>query len=169
MGLTYLLLGSNLGNRESMLEKALIGIRSEIGEVNRKSKIYETEPWGYEDDKMYLNQVFEVNTDLSPQQLMDHILKIEKRLGRVRLDGEISAREIDIDILLYDDIVIQEKDLIIPHPRFHLRKFALLALAELDGSLIHPVMDCSVKKLLEKCEDPLEVKVYTKEGIITAQ
>jgi len=157
----YLLLGSNLGDRESYLKLAVKAINREVGEVISRSSVYETEPWGYDDDKPYLNQAIKIVTGLTPEQVLRMVLKIEKRNGRRRrFDGGIEAREIDIDILFFGDLVIKTAHLCIPHPRLHLRKFVLIPMADLDPDFIHPESGKTIGALIESCSDRLEVKKY---------
>jgi 2-amino-4-hydroxy-6-hydroxymethyldihydropteridine diphosphokinase len=126
-------LGANLGDREAAILDAAQRI-----EAKRLSTIRETEPWGYADQPPYLNAVAEVETELSPQELIARLLEVERELGRIRLGPRWGPRTIDLDLLLYDDAVVEEPDLVVPHPRLHERVFALKPLAELDPSLIVP-------------------------------
>jgi 2-amino-4-hydroxy-6-hydroxymethyldihydropteridine diphosphokinase len=124
--LAYVGLGSNLGDREELIRRAamLIGAR-------RLSTIRETEPWGYEDQPLFLNAVAELETALEPRQLLDRLLDVERRLGRKRVGPQWGPRRIDLDLLLYDGVSIDEPGLTLPHPRLHERLFVLEPLAEL--------------------------------------
>jgi 2-amino-4-hydroxy-6-hydroxymethyldihydropteridine diphosphokinase len=126
MTLAYVGLGSNLGNSERLIREAaeLIGAR-------RLSSIVETEPWGYVDQPNFLNAVAELETALSPRQLLDHLLDVERRLGRERVGHRWGPRTIDLDLLLYGDEIVDEPGLVLPHPRLLEREFALGPLAEL--------------------------------------
>jgi len=157
MNRTYLLIGGNVGNRLQNLEKAVSLIGLKAGQVRKTSAIYETEAWGKSDQPAFLNQVVAINTSLAPQDLLQTILQIEKEMGRERLE-KYGPRTIDIDILLYDDVVLDTRVLAIPHPQLHLRRFALTPLAEIAASALHPVLKKSIDELLLECPDKLAVK-----------
>lgn len=159
----YLLLGGNLGNRTSYLADARKSIIAAVGSITQRSKLYETAAWGNTDQPAFLNQVLAVQTELSPEQVLQKINAIEQELGRVRLE-HWGARVIDIDILFYDQLVLQSQRLTIPHPQLHLRRFTLLPLAEIAPQLEHPVLEKTVEDLLEICPDMLEVRVYREEA-----
>ncbi len=133
MTLAYVGLGSNLGDRETMIRRAaeLIGAR-------RLSTIVETEPWGYEHQPCFLNAVAEVETDLEPRALLDQLLDVERALGRERIGPPWGPRSIDLDLLLYGDAEVDEPGLTVPHPHLHQRLFVLEPLAELAPSLKIP-------------------------------
>jgi 2-amino-4-hydroxy-6-hydroxymethyldihydropteridine diphosphokinase len=158
MAQIYLLLGGNTGDRTDYLNMARESIERDIGTVETVSALYETEPWGFDDKNLFLNQLVVASTDLEPEQALEKILKIELQLGRERIEGQYSSRTIDIDILFYEDRVINEKDLVIPHPRLHERRFALEPLAEVVPEMNHPVLDKTISILLEECPDKLQVK-----------
>ena len=136
----FLSLGSNLGDKEENIRKAISLIGEKVGEVLRQSSLIETEPWGYESENKFLNGVILVETSFTPRQLLRATQKIERHLGRNRksLDPNIqtsasskySDRPIDIDILLYDDIILDEPDLKIPHPLMQERDFVMKPLKE---------------------------------------
>ncbi|HNP48721.1 MAG TPA: 2-amino-4-hydroxy-6-hydroxymethyldihydropteridine diphosphokinase [Bacteroidia bacterium] len=156
---TLLLLGTNVGNRKEHLLDACEAIQQHIGSAELKSSVYETDAWGKEDQPAFLNQVILVTTTLTPEQVLDEILKIEKQMGRVR--GEKwASRIIDIDILFFDNEVIEKNKLKIPHPFLHERKFTLVPLAELVPQFMHPVLGKSMGQLLREVNDPLEVRPY---------
>lgn len=157
MNLVYLLLGANLGDRRCQLSKAIAEIEEQVGHLIDSSSIYETAAWGVEDQPSYFNQVLSVETMLDPRALLTAIHEIEYRLGRTRTK-KWESRVIDIDILFYNDQVIDEESLTIPHPFLHKRKFTLLPLGELTTELWHPVLKKTVRQLLEELEDPLDVK-----------
>lgn len=133
MTLAYVGLGSNLGDREKLIRDAaeLIGAR-------RLSSLIETEPWGYENQPPFLNAAAELDTALTPRQLLDHLLDVERRLGRERIGHRWGPRTIDLDLLLYGDEVVDEPGLVVPHPRLLEREFALRPLAELVPARIIP-------------------------------
>jgi 2-amino-4-hydroxy-6-hydroxymethyldihydropteridine diphosphokinase len=147
MKLAYLSLGSNVGNREGMLQEALRLLHAPDLRVVRVSPVYETEPMELRDQPWFLNLVAEIETDLLPRQLLARTQKIEKELGRKRkvLKG---PRTIDIDILLYGSFVIGTPDLQVPHPRMAERRFVLEPLAQLAPELRHPVLRRTVGELL---------------------
>jgi len=155
---TYLLLGSNIGDRENHFEYAISRLNAEAGTVVKISSFYETAPWGVTGQQNYLNAALLLETELGPGKLF-HILKnIEKEAGRTDL-RKYAPRPLDIDILFYDDEVIKTNELTIPHDKLHLRRFTLVPLNELAPAFHHPVLNKSIAALLEACEDPLEVKL----------
>ncbi|WP_242920379.1 2-amino-4-hydroxy-6-hydroxymethyldihydropteridine diphosphokinase [Pontibacter liquoris] len=155
----YLLLGGNLGNRTLYLQQARESIAAQVGPIKQSSQLYQTAAWGKTDQPAFLNQVLEVDTALTPEQVLQSINRIEHELGRERQE-HWGARVIDIDILFYDELVLQTQRLTIPHPQLHLRRFTLLPLAEIAPELVHPVLGKSIRSLLEACPDQLEVQVY---------
>jgi len=163
MSRVYLLLGSNLGNRRHILGKAVTQIQAVTGSVVRSSSIYETEPWGFNDGPDFLNQALIVETDRSPHEVLEKVLSIEEQLGRERLPGIVS-RILDIDILFYDDLVMDEPDFVIPHPRLPQRRFALVPMNEIAGDYIHPVLKEPVAVLLARCRDRHRVTRYPDDG-----
>lgn len=143
----YLGLGSNLGNRRSILDGATAALPP-AARVLRRSPIYETAPWGYTAQPSFLNQVIEAETDLVPSKLLSELKQIERDLGR-QPRFRNGPREIDIDILLYDDLVVNEGSLQIPHPRLQERAFILAPLADLAPELVIPDASATVVDLLE--------------------
>lgn len=161
MKIIFLGLGSNLGSRESNLSHAIEQISEHIGNVKACSSMYETEPWGFQSDDLFLNMALKVESDLSPGELLHKILKIESTLGRLRGDKRYSSRVIDIDILLFDNLIVETEDLTVPHPLLHERKFVLVPLCDIASEVKHPVLKKNIKELLEICEDrttPKKVK-----------
>lgn len=148
MKLVYLSLGSNLGDRERHLEMALQKLAAPDLHILRVSSVYETEPVGTSDPRLFLNLVAEAETELFPMQLLWRVGKIEQALGRVRtvVNG---PRTIDIDILLYSLAVIHTIALQVPHPRMTERRFVLAPLAELAPDLRHPVTHQTIRELLD--------------------
>jgi 2-amino-4-hydroxy-6-hydroxymethyldihydropteridine diphosphokinase len=153
MKIVFLGVGTNLGTRETNLAQAVARIEKYVGTVRKSSSIYETDPWGFRSDEAFLNIVIEVETDLSPQELLARLLNIESSMGRVRNSQQYSSRVIDIDILLYNDLVIDELNLKIPHPLMNERKFVLIPLCEIAADLVHPVLKKTFGELLDVCED----------------
>lgn len=152
MHTVYLLTGSNIGDSRNNLQQAARLISEQIGMVSTASSLYSTEPWGRKDQQGFLNQALQVHTALEPQELMRTILGIEAQLGRKRKE-KWEPRIIDIDILLYDDLIMDAQDLHIPHPLMQERRFALEPLNELAPSLQHPVFHKSMAQLLAECPD----------------
>lgn len=146
----YLSLGSNLGDRESYLAYAVEEL-SAIGELKSKSSVYETPPWGKEDQPAFLNMVVALNTAIEPDELLNKVKQIEERLGRKERE-HWGPREIDIDILFYDDLRYLSQRLTIPHPLLHERAFVLVPLAEIAPEFIHPVTRLSVQEMLGKID-----------------
>ncbi len=151
----YLILGSNLGNKLFYLQTAIRHISTKIGDIVKTSSVYESKPWGVTDQENYYNQVVQVSTLLSPQETIEKIHQIEAEMGRVR-KRKYDSRIIDIDIAFWNNEIISENQLEIPHPRLHLRKFALLPLLEINPELIHPAIKKSVREILQKCPDTSE-------------
>ena len=133
----YLGLGSNLGDRNAHIEQAIALIHERVGEVVRRSSFIETEPWGFESENKFLNAVILCETELTPRQLLKATQKIERELGRKKKSASshishlYKDRPIDIDILLYDDLTIDERDLKIPHPLMEQRDFVMIPLREI--------------------------------------
>ena len=157
MNSVYILLGGNLGNREKNLTMAGSYIEKEVGKIIKASSIYETASWGIAEQPDFLNQVLLVETNFSAEEIMEIILTIENKMGRTRAEKNAS-RIIDIDILFFNDEVINEPGLTVPHPQIQNRKFVLLPLNEIASDLIHPTLQLSVKELLSTSKDKLEVK-----------
>jgi 2-amino-4-hydroxy-6-hydroxymethyldihydropteridine diphosphokinase len=151
----YLLLGTNLGDRNSNLTNAKQGISS-FSNIITQSSIYETKAWGKLDQPSFYNQVIEIETKLAPPDLLFEILNIEKKLGRVRYE-KWGIRIIDIDILYFGGLVFENSDLKIPHPGIPDRRFTLEPLSEIAPDFIHPVLKKSNIELLNKTSDQLEV------------
>ena len=148
----YLSIGSNKGNRYSFIKEALRLIQKNIGEVILISKIYETKSWGFQSDD-FLNLCIIIKSELIPAELIIKLKNLEEKIGRERNNEKIQAREIDIDILFYSDEIVNQKDLIIPHQRLHLRNFVLYPLNDIAADFIHPILLKSVNELLDECED----------------
>jgi len=154
----YLLLGSNLGNRAQYLGDAVMLIEKKVGHITAKSAIYETAAWGKTDQPGFLNMAIEVDTKLSPLDLLHEVLAIEQLLGRTR-DDKWGARLIDIDVILYGDEVISiENKLQVPHPEMQNRRFVMQPLVEIAPSVIHPVLHQTMTAILGELEDPLPVE-----------
>ncbi len=149
--------GSNLGSKAGNIQRAM-GLLGEIlGSVQSASRIYASPAWGYESVNTFCNQCLEIQTGLDARECFRHILEIEKSFGRERGTGVYRDRIIDIDILFFDDLVLDTPELKIPHPRLQERNFVLVPLAEILPGLIHPVLRKPVNQLLADCPDSLEV------------
>jgi 2-amino-4-hydroxy-6-hydroxymethyldihydropteridine diphosphokinase len=153
----FLLLGSNLGDRQLFLKKAIDLIEVDIAPISKASSIYETQSWGKTNAPDYLNQVIVLKTSLPAQAILQRILSIEQLLGRQR-EEKWGSRTIDIDILFYGDSVINEPGLHIPHPELHTRRFTLEPLAEIAPDLKHPVLNKSILTIKNELVDTLIVK-----------
>jgi len=157
MNKAYLLIGGNVGDRAHHLRQAVTAINNSCGRVVHQSAIYETAAWGKTDQQDFLNQALLITTDLTALQLLEHVLQAESRLGRVR-EERYGPRIIDIDILFFNNDIIREKALSIPHPEVQNRRFALTPLADIAPDLVHPVLHKTVRQLLAECPDLLEVR-----------
>lgn len=153
----FILLGSNLGDRSANLEVARLKISRQIGEIVTTSSIYKTAAWGNTNQPDFYNQTIELNTVLSPGEVLTNTLAIEREMGRTR-NEKWEPRIIDIDILFYGDLILNSRELTIPHPQIPHRRFTLLPLHEIASDFIHPSLNKSITQLLEECIDPLEVE-----------
>ena len=156
----FLLLGGNQGDRDGILKKARELISERVGAILAASQLYETTPWGFNDQTKFLNQALQVSTLLTPVELLGTLLDIERLLGRVRTSSGYQSRSIDIDILFYGNIMMNEEALIIPHPRIPERRFVLVPLAEIALGFIHPGLGIPIGELLNHCQDTLDVIPY---------
>ena len=156
----YLLLGSNLGDRLQVIDAAKDLIKHQIGEIASSSSVYETAPWGVVEQPAFLNQIIIVKTGKAPEEVLRIILDIEHELGRVRYE-RWGARVIDIDILYFDDLILDTARLTIPHPRLHERRFTLAPLAEIAPNFIHPVLNKSSEQLMAECTDISKVNFFS--------
>ncbi|APQ71558.1 2-amino-4-hydroxy-6-hydroxymethyldihydropteridine diphosphokinase [Clostridium botulinum] len=148
MHIVYVAFGSNIGEKESYIKRALEKIEERGMEIIKVSSIYETEPYGVLDQDSFLNGVVKIETNLTPEDLIGELLNIEKQLNRVR-ERRWGPRTIDLDIIFYDDLIINEKDLVIPHKDMENREFVLKPLCDIDENFIHPVLKKSVRELYD--------------------
>lgn len=153
-----LLFGSNLGNSKKYIQDAIAELALHTGPNIFTSGMYASEPWGFESKNSFVNQAAIIDTDLNPVEILRIIQKIEAKLGRVRRYRSYTDRTIDIDILFYDNNIIETEELIIPHPRLTERKFVLTPLAELMPDFQHPVYLKTIRQLLLECTDVSEIK-----------
>ena len=167
MALVYLSLGSNKGDRIGYIQQATSLLNGfENISVVQSSSLYETEPWGVNSENWFVNAVVQISTTLLPQTLLTQCQKIETMLGRDRhSEGKYGDRNIDIDILFYDDKIISDNidvstKLIIPHAHFHERAFTLVPMLELDPEYIHPVYKKTITTMYEELEHPEMVYLY---------
>ena len=159
----YVLFGSNMGDKATLFEQAYTFINKRCGRVVQVSSAYESEPWGFEAEEWFLNRVIVVETVLDPESLLTKLLEIEKELGRVR-HPECSgycSRTVDLDILYYGERIINTATLTMPHPRLHLRRFALVPLCEVAPDWMHPVFHKTQNALLKQCADDGIVRAIT--------
>ena len=155
----YLLLGSNLNDREKNLLRAIKKINEQAGTVLAVSSLYATQPWGVSEQPEFLNQVIEIESDYSAEQLLQKLLTIETEMGRQRA-AHWGPRIIDIDILFYGKEILSKTNLVIPHPGITDRRFTLVPLCEIASKFIHPQFHKKCEQLLRECADPLEVTLY---------
>jgi len=149
---TYLSLGSNVGDRTDNLKNVINSIENLVGKVNKISKFYENPAIGFDGDN-FVNICVEVVTHLSPNELLNSLLKIENEYGRKRLkSGEYSSRIIDIDIIFYEDLIINQNGLVIPHPRMQSRHFVLTPMCDLNPDFIHPISGLKISQLIDEIE-----------------
>jgi 2-amino-4-hydroxy-6-hydroxymethyldihydropteridine diphosphokinase len=154
MNKAYLLIGGNMGDRLANLEMAKLAIYQEIGPILLSSSMYETAAWGKEDQPAFLNQALLIETNLIAHDLMMALLAIEKNMGRIRQE-HLGPRTIDLDIIFFNDQIIDSANLTIPHPQMQKRNFVLTPLKEIAPNFIHPILKKSITQLLTDCEDPL--------------
>jgi 2-amino-4-hydroxy-6-hydroxymethyldihydropteridine diphosphokinase len=162
MSEAIILLGGNQGNRWYFLRQASQALQCCGCAIVKASRIYQTQAWGFAADTFFLNQALLITTELSPYVLLHAALDIELRLGRIRDSNAIgyASRCIDIDILLYDERIVSMPDLQIPHPRMHLRRFALIPAAEIVPHWHHPLLRRSIAQLLAQCADATKVEQW---------
>ena len=162
MAIAYLCLGTNIEDRKKFIEQAVSFLdMTENIKIIRTSALYETEPWGVKNQNWFLNLAVEIKTSLSPQDLLIKCLNIEKALGRDRnQESRWGERPIDIDIIFYDNAIIQSEILTVPHERMHLRAFVLVPLLELIPDFRHPVLKKTVSELYDSLEDVEDVFLY---------
>ncbi len=155
MNKVYILLGGNLGKVPETISKSIEKITEQVGSCLKRSNIYVSEPWGFKSEDYFYNQAIIIETEQNPHLVLENILSIEKEMGRKRIKNKNNyiSRNIDIDILFYNDMILDSEDLSIPHPLMHLRSFALLPMVEIAPDFVHPAFDKTIVEILSDCED----------------
>ena len=153
----YFLLGSNMGNSAEQLATACSMIADQLGNIHRSSSVYRTAAWGLRDQPDFLNQVIRVDCRMTALQAIEKVLAIEQSMGRTRTKKN-APRIIDIDILYFNNDIIDLPHLQVPHPAIQARRFVLVPLNEIAPRFVHPVLHVSNRELLDICTDPLDVK-----------
>jgi len=148
--IVYLSLGTNLGNRAANLKQAVSSLPPQMT-VKTKSNVYETPPWGYTEQDPFLNQAVKATTYLEPEKLLKHIKRLEIAMGRQKT-FRYGPRLIDIDILFYDDEILETPTLTIPHPNLHERGFVLLPMMDIAPDHLHPIMKKSIREMIGLCD-----------------
>lgn len=162
MAQAYIGMGSNLGKREDFLRRATALLAERGGELVALSSFYQTRAWGMDNAPDFLNAVLLLKTDLEPEALLELMLELEQELGRVRSKSDgYENRSIDLDLLFYDDLVLETEDLSLPHPAIAKRRFVLEPLTELAPELQHPSLNQSMEELLHACTDETAIEKWT--------
>ena len=154
MNKAYLLIGGNMGDRLANLENARTAIQEQVGNILSNSSIYETAAWGMENQAAFLNQALLIDTPFEAIELLENLLKIEKAMGRIR-NQPLGPRTIDLDIIFFNDQILDTENLTIPHPHMQKRNFVLTPLNEIAPDYIHPIYKKSINQLLIDCTDKL--------------
>ena len=156
--ITYLSLGGNLGNTIEIFQNSREILTKKVGKITQLSSLYQTAAWGPIPQNDFINQVIEVETKLSAQELMDVLLEIELQQGRVRQE-RWGPRTLDLDIIFFGEQLISTENLEIPHPRMEDRKFVLIPMVEINPNLIHPISRKSIRQILLECKDECDCKI----------
>ena len=152
--LAYISVGSNIGDKLANCQKGVTSlVEAGRSRILAQSRIYATEPVDYEDQDWFINMVVKLETSLDPFHLLDHIENIQRAAGRIQDPIRFGPRILDLDIVLYDDRIIESERLVIPHPRMHKRRFVLLPICDIDPSIIHPVLKKEMRTLLKRLGD----------------
>ena len=154
----FLGIGGNIGNKHDNFDKVYTFIQNELGTITKSSSVYETPPWGFDAKDNFWNQVLVVKTEFSAVEVLRKINKIERKFGRKRDGGQYKSREMDIDILYFNDLVLDTKTLTIPHPQIANRLFVLIPLAEIAPDLVHPLLRLTSLEMLKNCGDNSVIK-----------
>jgi 2-amino-4-hydroxy-6-hydroxymethyldihydropteridine diphosphokinase len=156
MNYAYILLGTNLGHKITNLNTAMDEIDNKCGKIITQSDIYETAPWGKTEQPSFLNMVVKIETNCNAEVLLERLLSIEHKMGRIR-NTKWGERILDLDILYFNNEITVKKQLKIPHPELHNRKFTLIPLCDIAADYKHPIFNISNRQLLERCQDKCEV------------
>ena len=159
MNIVFLQLGGNLGDREQLLKDAILAVENRVGNIIDLSKVYESAPWRVEGQNNYLNQIIKVKTTLLAREVLSTVLNIEKQLGRIRIE-KWGERLIDIDIIFYNNSIIETPELCIPHKHLHERMFVLTPLCDIASKMVHPKYNKTIEELLQECNDTELVEEY---------
>ena len=154
----FLGIGGNTGNKHENFDKVYTFIKNELGDIIKRSSVYETPPWGFESEENFWNQVIIVETQFSPEKLLKNIAQIENHFGRERVKGKYTSREMDIDILYFDDLIVNIEKLTIPHPQISNRLFVLVPLAEIAPEFLHPQLKMTSLQMFNNCTDSSAIK-----------
>lgn len=154
----YLCLGGNIGDTRNYLQNAVAMISRRIGRIVSQSAVYQSEPWGFNAEQMFLNQVVVAETELEPHAVLELCLQIEAELGRTRSGNGYEPRTIDIDIVFFGQQIVNQPDLQVPHPLMHRRNFVLRPLCDVAADFVHPIFGLTVKQLAAICDDKAVVK-----------
>ena len=149
----FLGIGGNTGNKQDNFDKVYTFIKNELGDIIKHSSVYETPPWGFESEENFWNQVIIIETEFSPEKLLENIAEIENWFGRERVSGKYTSREMDIDILYFNELILKTETLTIPHPQIANRVFVLVPLAEIAPEYVHPQLQMTSLKMLKNCPD----------------
>jgi 2-amino-4-hydroxy-6-hydroxymethyldihydropteridine diphosphokinase len=163
MNKVFLLIGGNMGDRLQNLHQAITLLSATCGPVIQQSAVYETAAWGKTDQAAFLNQALLLTTELSARELITTVLSVEEQMGRHRTE-RFGPRVIDIDIMFYNEDIINEPHLTVPHPQMQNRLFVLIPLNELAPMFVHPVLKKTIEQLLAECKDELPVTKFTPEN-----
>lgn len=154
----FLGIGGNTGNKHDNFDKVYTFIKNDLGDIIKLSSVYETPPWGFESEENFWNQVIMVETQFSPEKILKKITEIENWFGRERVPGKYTSREMDIDILYFDDLIMNFENLTIPHPQIANRLFVLVPLAEIAPEFLHPQLKMTSLQMLKNCTDSSAIK-----------
>jgi 2-amino-4-hydroxy-6-hydroxymethyldihydropteridine diphosphokinase len=157
MARVFLSMGTNMGRRKANLRKAISLLEAGVGKLLQVSSVYETEPWGFEHRNNFYNLAVEIETKLSPFELLTKFKEIERICGREPSGEGYSGRPMDLDIIFYEAMKLDTELLKIPHPLMHQRQFVLVPLAEIAAGFVHPILGKPVMELLEECPDKKQI------------